>query len=306
MISNLDGASELFLANLNRIQGQIADANRLVSSGKKIATASDAPDQIEPLLQLRAESRKNAQIQSNLTLAGADAASADSAIAGAIKLMDRARVLAAQGASSTLDASGRQSLADEVQALLEEMVSYSQTAVQGRYIFSGDLDSVASYQVDAAAPTGVTQANTSDATRRIENPAGGSFAASLTAQSIFDTRNGDGTVAADNVFAALHSLRSALLANDPAAVTQTIGSLQSASDRLNSSEAFYGVVQRRISQARSYAESYSIQLKTQSGEMEDADIAAAATQLTQSNTQLQAALQMRAKLPNHTLFDYLG
>jgi flagellar hook-associated protein 3 FlgL len=306
MINNLDGASDLFLANLNRIQDRIADANRLVSSGKKISNASDAPDQIEPLLQLRAEDRRNEQIQRNLTLAGAEAASADSALAGAIKLMDRARVLAAQGANMTLDASGRQSLADEVQALLEEMVSYSQTAVQGRFIFSGDLDSAPSYQVDDAAALGVTQTNTSEATRRIENPAGGSFAASLTAQSIFDTRNDDGTPAGDNVFAALHALRAALLANDPEATTQTIGALQAASERLNSAEAFYGVVQRRISQAKSYTESYSIQLSTQSGEMEDADIAAAATQLTLANTQLQAALQMRAKLPNHTLFEYLG
>ena len=220
--------------------------------------------------------------------------------------MDRARVLAAQGASSTLDATGRQSLADEVQALQEEMVAYSQTAVQGRFLFSGDVDSTPSYEVDGSSSTGVTQTNTSAATRQMENPAGGSFAASLTAQSIFDTRNADGSAASDSTFAALHNLRAALLANDPNGTAGTITSLQAASDRLNSAEAFYGVVQRRIEQAKSYAQNYDTQLQTQTSEKEDADIAAAATQLTMANTQLQAALQMRAKLPNHSLFDYLG
>ena len=47
-------------------------------------------------------------------------------------------MLAAQGATFTLDATGRQSLAGEVQSLLEQMVAISRTTVQGRYIFGGD------------------------------------------------------------------------------------------------------------------------------------------------------------------------
>ena len=56
----------------------------------------------------------------------------------ATKLMDRASVLAAQGATFTLDAAGRQSIAGEAQSLLEQMVAISRTTVQGRYIFGGD------------------------------------------------------------------------------------------------------------------------------------------------------------------------
>ena len=36
------------------------------------------------------------------------------------------------------------------------------------------------------------------------------------------------------------------------------------------------------------------------------DVTAAALEATQANTQLQAAFQMRAKLPHNSLFDYLG
>ena len=39
---------------------------------------------------------------------------------------------------------------------------------------------------------------------------------------------------------------------------------------------------------------------------EDADITAAALEATQASTQMQAAFQMRAKLPHTSLFDYLG
>ena len=66
MLTNLDPSSELFLADLNRIQRRMATANRQVSSGKRITVASDAPDEIGSLLQLRADQERNAQIQYNL------------------------------------------------------------------------------------------------------------------------------------------------------------------------------------------------------------------------------------------------
>src|SRR5689334_19485815 len=148
MQTNLDPSSELFLANVGRIQERLATANQQVSSGKKIVQPSDAPDEIDSLLQLRAARQHNQQIQSNLTLAKTDAQAADDALSSSIKLMDRAETLGDQGANYTADSSSRQSLAQEVQSLLDQMVVYSRTAVQGRYVFSGDQDKTPAYASD--------------------------------------------------------------------------------------------------------------------------------------------------------------
>jgi flagellar hook-associated protein 3 FlgL len=306
MISNLNGSSELYLASLERIQRSITTASQQLSSGKRITTASDAADLIEPLLQLRAERLHNSQIRTNLALASTEANAADEALASAIKLMDRARTLAAQGANTTLDATSREAIATEVQSLQEQMVAYTRAAVLGRYIFSGDQDGVPAYELDLTAANGVSQLTSATSTRRIEDPAGGSFASAETAQEIFDSRETDGSAAADNVFAALNSLRLALLSNNVDAVADAAASVALASDHLNSAEAFYGNVQRRIADADAYAGSYDIQLQTELSQKEDADTVAAALQLTQSSTQLKAALQMRANLPTKSLFDYLG
>jgi len=51
---------------------------------------------------------------------------------------------------------------------------------------------------------------------------------------------------------------------------------------------------------------YNVQIKTELSQKEDADAAAAARAITQGNTQLQAALQMQAKMPRTTLFDFMG
>jgi flagellar hook-associated protein 3 FlgL len=307
MISNLDPASELFLANVNRIQQRLADASRQVSSGKRILQPSDAPDQIDGLLQLRADRQRNVQIRSNLGLALTGVQSADGALNSAIKIMDRARVLAAQGANTVLDTNGRRSLGQETQSLLDQMIACSRTAVQGRYIFSGDRDDAPSYQGDPTSATGVAQLLSTSATRRIEDPAGGSFPAAQTAQEIFDRRNpADSAPAADNVFAALSGLRDALLNDDPAAVAQSAVSIGAASTRLNTAQAFYGAVQTRIQAAISFADGYDIDLSKQLGQKEDADIVAAALEVSQANTQLQAAFQMRASIPHRSLFEFIG
>ena len=312
MLSNLDPSSELFLSDVARIQSQMADANRKVSSGKRIATAADAPDDIAPMLQVRAERSHNTQVQSNLGLAQTDASAADTALGAAVQLMDRALTLGSQAANSFLDASVRTSIAGEVQAIQAQMVGVANTTSAGRYIFSGDADSSPAYQLDlndSAALNGVWMVSWSPAARQIEDPAGGSFAASKTAQEIFDNRNGDGSSAPDNVFAALNNLRLAILYSpdgDATAIEAAISDIKHAAVRLNNEESFYGGLEGRIQSAQSYATNRDTQLQTRLGQLEDADVAAAALELTQSSTQLNAAFQARARMPTKTLFDYLG
>src|ERR1035438_887 len=173
MITVLSPSTEAFLANMARVQSSIDDASRQMSSGKRVNVASDAPSELDTILQLHTDETRNTQIQENLAVAKADADAADGALTSATQLMDRARVLAAQGATFTVDAAGRQSIAGEVQSLLEQMVAISRTTVQGRYIFGGDQESDPPYDVDLTAASGVSRLTSSPATRPVENSAGG-------------------------------------------------------------------------------------------------------------------------------------
>ena len=306
MVTNLSPSSEAFMANIDRVQRQVEEASRQVSSGKRVNVASDAPNEVDTILQLHTDEVRNTQIQENLGVAQADADAADGALTSATQLMDRATVLAAQGANFTLDATGRQNIAGEVQSLLEQMTSISNTTVQGRYIFGGDQDSTPPYQVDLTAANGVTRLTSSPATRQVESAAGGSFAVSQSAQDIFDSRNPDDTLASSNVFASLNNLRLGLLANDTTQITAASASLQLASDHLNTAQAFYGTVENRITDATNYSSSYDVQLQTELSGKEDADVTSAALAITQGNTQLEAAFQMQAKMPHTSLFDFMG
>jgi flagellar hook-associated protein 3 FlgL len=306
MITSLDPSAQIFLTGVDQIQQRLATANQQLTSGLKVSVASDAPDQIDNLLQLRADQAQNTQMGSNLGLEQTNAQAADGAIGSAIQLMDSATQLASEGANSIETAASRQALAQQVASVQTEMVSLSQTQVQGRYIFSGDLDQSPSYQLDLTATDGVDQLSNAASTRQIQNPEGGTFSAAMTAQQIFASQNADGSDAGGNVFAALNNLRTALLNNDPAGITTAQSEIQQASTQLNTAQSFYGNVENRITNATTYATSYDTQLTTEVSGIQDADATTAAIQLTEANTQLQAAFEAEGKMPHSSLFDYLG
>jgi flagellar hook-associated protein 3 FlgL len=306
VISSLDPSDQIFLAGVNQIQQRISTANRQLTSGLKVTVASDAPDQIDSLLQLRADQAQNTQIQSNLGMEQTDAQAADGALGSAIQLMDSATQLAAEGANTTETATSLQTLAQQAASLQTEMVSISQTQVQGQYIFSGDLDQAPSYQLDLSATDGVDQLSNAASTQQIQDPERGTFSPSMTAQQIFASQNPDGTDAGGNVFAALNNLRVALLNNDQAGITTAQSEISQASTQLNTAQSFYGNVENTITNATNYATTYDTQLTTQIGGIQDADATSAALQLTESTTQLQAAFEAQGKMPTSSLFDYLG
>jgi flagellar hook-associated protein 3 FlgL len=306
MLPTVNPSAQLFLADILNVQSQINTAERQVSSGLKISQPSDSPEQMEALMQIRADLDRNSQVTNNLSVVKSETDPAEKALETATQLMDRATSLAAQGANSTETATSRTAMAQEVTGLLQQMVGLSQTQVLGRYVFSGDQPALASYQIDLAAPNGVDRLITPSATRQVVDASGVSFTVAETAQTIFDHRNPDDSLAPNNVFAALNSLIVNLQNNNQAGITTAIDSLHTAGDYLNSQLSFYGSVQGRIQDAQTYSNNYQVQLQAQLSQVQDADITQAAIQLSQSTTQLNAAMSAEAKIPRSSLFDFLG
>lgn len=306
MITNLDAQSLLFLSEVERTQRRVAEAQQQITSGKKVSVASDDPDVISDVLRLRSALDRNTQIQTNLGAAQAAANVADTTLSSSIQLMDRARTLAVQAVTGTQTAGGRMGLVDEVQSMLQQLVTFSQTQSGGSYIFSGDQNTLPAYQLNVANPNGVDRLLTAPATRVLENPSGGSFVPYKTAQEIFDHRNLDDSLASDNAFAALNSLRLALQNNDVTGIGAALDSIKLATDRLDACQAFYGAVQNRVQEALALTSKYDIQLRSELSQKEDADVVSASLELNQGKLQIQAAFQMEGSLPRTTLFDFLN
>jgi flagellar hook-associated protein 3 FlgL len=307
MSSAINSSYQQFLNNINRLQSQLTKAQNQVSSGLKVTQASDAPDQISSILQLHANIAQNQQIQTNLTAAKAEVQTADSSLGTGITLLDQVQTLAAQGLNETNQtAATRATLAGQIDSIMQQMVSISQTSVNGRFIFSGDSDQTASYQYDAAAPTGVDRLQIADATRQVQDTSGNTFTMSRSANQIFDVRDSLDNPTTGNVFAAMNAVRTALLNNDTTALKTALGQVGDASTYLNGQQSFYGGVENTISNALDQASSQSLNYQTELSNKQDADETASILAMQQYTTNLQAALTSEAKIPRQTLFDLLG
>jgi flagellar hook-associated protein 3 FlgL len=305
MITGLNAANEQFLASMNTLQASLDNANLQLASGLRVNQASDAPQEIQDIFETRAAIGQSNQFIQNLTSVQTQVTTADSSVQSAIQLLEQAITLGTQGASSTSTPAEQATLALQVQGLEAQLVSLSNTQVDGVYIFSGDASGSPSYQVDLASPTGVDRLVNAPSTQQIADPTGVTFQVSMTAQDLFDQRDVNDNPTAANAFAALNSLNLALQSGNTANITTAIGSLQTADAYVNQQLGFYGATENRISSSLNLAQKFQLQDQATLSNLEDANIPAEALAVTQATTNLNAAMAAEAKRPTTTLFDFL-
>jgi flagellar hook-associated protein 3 FlgL len=305
MIQGIGSINAQFLANLDALNKQYQATQEQVSSGRQVNVPSDNPAELGAILQLESDLGRVKQVSQNLTQVTGAVNMAESSLQSATQVLDQVSVLGAQGATSTLNASQRTALSQQVGQALQQLVSLSQTQYDGQYVFSGDQGTQPSYQLNLNSSNGVDRLITAPATRLIQDASGTTFAVAQTAQNIFDNRNPDDSLANDNVFSAVNSLRLALANNDQPGITSALDSLKLAQSHLSQSLQFYGGVQSQLTNASDVASKFQLQDQTSLSQLTDTNVASAAVTLAQEQTSLQASLQSEASLPRNSLFSLL-
>lgn len=300
MLSSLNPASQSFINSLDAISKRLSNEQQQLSSGLRVADVSDDPDSVSEILQARAHLSSTQQVLQNLGRVTTETSSADQALQSATSLVDQARTLAAQAASGTQTPKTLQDIAQQVGGILEQLVSLSNTTVEGRYIFGGDSDQAPPYSIDLTQTPPIGSYQGTASTRTVQHPDGTTFAVSKTAQEIFDA-----PAANQNVFSSIAGLYTALQNNDINGINTAIQNITGAGSYLNTQLAFYGSVENKITGATAFGNSLQLQLQTQISKLQDADSAQVIVQMTQDQTTQQAALQSWSQIPRTTLFDFL-
>lgn len=296
-----------FLDGIGNLQTQQTAITRQISSGYQIQDASDSPAQTPELIGLGSSLASIQAYQTNLVRVQAEASTADQTLGSGISLIQSAITLGEEGANTTSTPASQQTLATQIQSIQQQLVSISNTTVEGRYIFGGDQDQSPPYQYDASSATGVDSLTPQTATRVINNPQGQAVYQSLTAQQIFapvDSTTGAPT--ANSTFAALQSLVTDLQAGNTTGISNDIASLNTASSYVNQQQAYYGTAEQRLTGEQNSATNQETALQVQIAGIRDTNVVQAATELTQLSTDQSAALAAQAAIPTKSLFDYLG
>ncbi len=303
---SIQTSTNQFLSSLSSLETRLNRDSSQASSGLSVQTVSDAPDSVSEILGVNAQIAGNNQVKSNLDAVQTEVNVAESSINSASTLMDRASQLAAQGANESSNVN-RSQLASEVQDILSEMQQLTNTQVSGRYVFSGGQDQTAPYgavnlTVNTSNGVGAYQGNNN--TKTALDPYGSQFSIALTAQQIFD--GGSSGTPSTSVLQALTGLYNALSSNDPAATASAAVNITSAVNYLGQQQASYGDFQNRITDALTTQGTLDTNLKTQLGNLQDANEAQAITQQQMDTTAFTAAESAYSALPKKSLFDYLG
>ncbi len=116
---------------------KIMNLQQQLSTGKRINKPSDDPVGAAEDLQVRTQLAQNTQYTRNISDGSAYLATIDTTLNGNNQLIQNTQQLALQGATGTLTALNRASIAQQVRSNLDQMVAVANTTYQGDYVFSG-------------------------------------------------------------------------------------------------------------------------------------------------------------------------
>jgi flagellar hook-associated protein 3 FlgL len=282
-----DGANASLSGDLTAIQS----IQKQVSSGKQLNLPSDNPADVQSAVGLGDTLAQLNQFVRNIDSATNKASAMDSALSSAGNLIQRANELAIEGANGTLDAGQRQAIAAEVAQLSESLAGDANAKVGDEYIFGGFRVDRPPYQVTGPGNIGPYQGDHGVSISRI-GPAS-TMQISISGDSVFQP-----------AFTALAQLQADL--NSGQAVQQsTLGQISGALQTVVQAQATVGARENRLTDAKTTQQALITSNQALLSQLEDVNMPAAITELTQRQTTYQATLAVTAKVMQTSLIDYL-
>ncbi len=280
-----------FLSSAGNLNEALETASRQVSSGKKLTRLQDSPSGSAELVLLKAQLADIDQYKTNIDSSTFFLNVADSALSSAYNLVTTIFTRGSAAASGTTDAAGRASLATEIGLLRDELLSLANTQTRGRWIFAGSdvKDAAFTMSNGALAYQGNADVN------RIE-----------IGESLEVNANIPGSAIFLPLFEKIDALLQAINSGNSSAIQGALSDMAPALAEITKARVQLGVDLRRLEDVTIDHETQQLNIETRRGNIEDADMAKAITELNQIQSALKASLTAQASVQQYNLFDFLG
>lgn len=282
------------LADIERVSSQLTATQQKLSSGKELTKPSDDPFGVSRALQFRSDISEGQQYQTNVREAQAWHDITDTALAHVGDYVQRARELLVGGANDTLGPAARNSIAAEIDQIIEGIKGEGNAQYAGRYVLSGTATGQAPYAVGG---TDAYAGNTGVITREIGPKT------SLQVNTIGQAVIGDDT---GGLLKTLRTISADLTAGNTSALQNAdLGALDAATDAILNQRAIVGARSQRLESAQNrLAELEQTQTKLLS-DTEDADMAKTMVDFSMQQAVYQSALKAGATIIQSSLLDFL-
>jgi flagellar hook-associated protein 3 FlgL len=291
------------LNNLNRQSREILDLQTQLSTGQRVNKPSDDPLAVRRAVNARAEVGKNEQYLGNITAVSPQLRDSELAVLSSIDLIQRANELTLQGNNGTNAQPQRDAIANEIDEIIEEMLTLGNRSSNGRYVFGGtrtlDEPMVATRNL-AGDITAVTYAGNTDEIP-VEIGEGLTVAANQPGDLVYFSSSAQ-TV---DIYQTLIDTRDALRAGNTAGIEAGLANLKTSREQLGVVLSRIGAIQNRLDRTGGNLEDINVQLTEVVSDNIDADFAEVTLNLNAQTNAFQAALNAGARVIQPSLLDFV-
>lgn len=268
-----------------------------LATGRRVNLPSDDPGAAAADVQNQAlQSQTDQYLQNTNSLEGM-VQTADSALSSVVTALNQAISLGTQGANGTSSSANQQALAQQVQGIQSQIVQLANTSYEGNYIFGGSATQGPPFALDPTQSSGVSYTGNTDV-NSVEIAQGRAIQTNLPGSQLFQGAQG-------NIMASLQGLVTALQSgnttNIGAATTEVTNSL----NYLSQQRVFYGNAMDELNSNQTSLQQEQVNLQTQETNLVGADLATAATGLSQAQASQSATLAALAQIIPQSLLNYL-
>jgi flagellar hook-associated protein 3 FlgL len=299
------------LSDLNSISSKLTKTQMKAASGKEITRPSDDPYGTAQAMALRQSLSANRQHQRNVEDAMGWQDATEQALMDITDSIEKAKSLLVQGTSDSLDQTGRDSIAAELEQIIEGIKQTANTSYRGSYLFAGTETSTRPYPATSNPYVAADDAYQGDEAGW--NPAvpgiireigpGVQMSINVVARQFL----GDGQGAGDNKL--LDVMRDAVdnlrAGNSTALRGSDMDRLDQNLDALLEVRAANGAKTNRLEAALGRLTQLEESVTEQLSKTEDADIAETLIDLNSQTAAYQAALRAGASIVQTSLMDFL-
>lgn len=300
------------LAQIATGQQRGVSAQERLASGKRINRPSDDPTGTEAVIRLRTIQAAVEQFRRNGQAATVELQTTDSTVESYEQTLDRVRTLLLNGITEPNSPGARAAIATEIDGIRDGLLTTANmTTTGGQYLFGGTRQNVPPFDPVTALPAATA---TSQQLLRVE-PGAPPVVTGVTADQLFSNVTG-------TVFTTLTAAAAALRGTgidpltlqpvfdpvvDKATLDAALTHTNELTDLTSTMRGRIGASLKRAEISLERLDRDFLSLETTAGEIEGADFAESAIDLTEAENALQAILQSTARINNRgTLLDLIG
>lgn len=292
---------------MSALNGKAANIQEQLATGKRFSAPSQDPIASARLQRLTISEADQGQFAQNVKLAQSLLGASDAALDSVQANLQRAQELAIRASTQTMNASNREAIGKELEAILEDLLSLANTTdVRGESLFGGSSTGAA-YQ---RAPDGTISFAGAGEAPPVPIGTGVKIQATDSGPRFFDGLQVGGV--ATDMFKVIGDLSAALAPGgtaDAAALKQALDNgldgIKQASDKVTAGRASVGARAARLDIEADRLAQAKVDTEIERGDIEGVDVQTAVVELQKTMLALEATQASFSKLSQMSLFDYI-